>query len=118
MRENLHVVLAFSPIGEGFRTRIRKFPSLINCCTIDWFREWPADALLAVAQKFLDITGITEETRQNCVRICSEFHNNTRALSAKFREQLRRINYVTPTSYLELIKAYKSSLAKKRAEVS
>lgn len=38
IRRNLHVVLAFSPIGDNFRNRIRMFPSLINCCTIDWFK--------------------------------------------------------------------------------
>lgn len=38
VKEQLHVVLAFSPIGNGFRTRIRKFPSLVQCCTIDWFQ--------------------------------------------------------------------------------
>ena len=38
VRRNLHVVLAFSPIGDAFRSRIRMFPSLINCCTIDWFK--------------------------------------------------------------------------------
>ena len=37
-KEKLHVVIAFSPIGEAFRTRIRQFPSLINCCNIDWFQ--------------------------------------------------------------------------------
>lgn len=37
-RANLHVIIAFSPIGSAFRNRLRMFPSLINCCTIDWFR--------------------------------------------------------------------------------
>jgi hypothetical protein len=33
------------------RERLRQFPSLVNCCTIDWFKEWPNDALEAVAIK-------------------------------------------------------------------
>ena len=37
-KENLHVILAMSPIGDAFRNRLRKFPSLIDCCTIDWFQ--------------------------------------------------------------------------------
>ena len=41
-RENLHVILAMSPIGDAFRNRLRKFPSLINCCTIDWFQVMSA----------------------------------------------------------------------------
>jgi dynein heavy chain len=49
----LHVVLAFSPVGETFRTRLRQFPSIINCCTIDTFHEWPADALAATAHSVL-----------------------------------------------------------------
>ncbi len=30
-------VLCFSPIGDSFRDRLRQFPSIINCCTIDWW---------------------------------------------------------------------------------
>ena len=40
-KSNLHVVLAMSPIGEDFKRRLRMFPSLVNCCTIDWFLPWP-----------------------------------------------------------------------------
>jgi dynein heavy chain len=42
-----------SPIGEIFRARLRQFPSLVNCCTIDWFSEWPDEALQSVASTFL-----------------------------------------------------------------
>lgn len=49
----MHIVLCFSPIGDAFRNRVRMFPSLVNCCTIDWFFEWPQDALVSVAKKFL-----------------------------------------------------------------
>lgn len=35
------------------RYRCRMFPSLVNCCTIDWFTKWPKDALLSVAENTL-----------------------------------------------------------------
>lgn len=37
VRSHLHIMLAFSPIGDSFRNNLRMFPALINCCTIDWF---------------------------------------------------------------------------------
>jgi len=52
-KDSIHVVLAFSPIGDDFKRRLRMFPALVNCCTIDWFLPWPADALKDVAEQFL-----------------------------------------------------------------
>ncbi|GFN88549.1 dynein heavy chain 1, axonemal-like [Plakobranchus ocellatus] len=54
VRSNLHTVITMSPLGEVFRARLRQFPALVNCCTIDWFSPWPADALRSVALKFLN----------------------------------------------------------------
>ena len=34
---NLHIVLAFSPIGDKLKNFIRIFPSIVNCTMIDWF---------------------------------------------------------------------------------
>lgn len=52
-RTNLHMVMCMSPFGDNFRTRLRMFPSLVNCCTIDWFSEWPEEALHSVATNFV-----------------------------------------------------------------
>jgi dynein heavy chain len=52
-RANLHVVLCFSPVGEAFRVRARRFPGLINATTIDRFAAWPESALVSVAQRFI-----------------------------------------------------------------
>jgi len=49
VKSNIHCVIAMSPLGEVFRTRLLKFPSLVNCCTIDMFSNWPEEALLSVA---------------------------------------------------------------------
>lgn len=43
MRNNLHVILCFSPVGDKFRIRARQFPALVNCVAFDWFHTWPSE---------------------------------------------------------------------------
>ena len=117
-RDNLHVVLCMSPIGDAFRNRLRMFPSLVNCCTIDWFQSWPNDALEVVASRFLEEADMPSSLRPSIVNMCKLFHQSILSLSEKFYNQLRRHNYVTPTSYLELIQTFKTLLAIKRDEVN
>ncbi|XP_029639148.1 dynein heavy chain 3, axonemal-like isoform X2 [Octopus sinensis] len=117
VKVNLHVALTLSPIGDAFRNRLRMFPSLINCCTIDWFKAWPPDALEMVANKFLEETEMDESTKHECVVMCKHFHESVRLMSENYYEILRRHNYVTPTSYLELIMTFKNLLTSKRTEI-
>ena len=39
-RDMLHIILIMSPFESSFRNRLRRFPSLINCCSIDWFHVY------------------------------------------------------------------------------
>lgn len=117
VRENLHVVLAFSPIGAGFRNRCRMFPSLVNCCTTDWFNAWPEDALNSVAKRFFAANAEELGIQENVDTLCTmavTIHRSVEDATARFYEQLKRRNYTTPTSYLELIKLYVDMLRNHR----
>lgn len=118
VRKNLHIVLSFSPVGDAFRERLRKFPSLVNCTTIDWFTLWPQDALNTVAHSFLaNLIGIEDKVVKQLPDLCVLFHQSVQDLSLKFLTEQRRHYYVTPTSYLELLLSYKSLLGKRQDEV-
>lgn len=44
---------------------------LVNCTTIDWFTEWPADALYEVAAKQLADEDLgTQEVKSNMCQVC------------------------------------------------
>ncbi|TPX60170.1 hypothetical protein SpCBS45565_g07578 [Spizellomyces sp. 'palustris'] len=118
VRNNLHIVLCMSPIGDAFRARLRQFSSLVNCCTIDWFQAWPDDALQAVAWQFLSEVELGDTVRDAVVQMCKHFHQSAIALSDRYLSASSRHNYVTPTSYLELLHAYKDLLTAKREEVA
>ena len=37
------------------------YPAFVNCTTIDWFSEWPEDALIEVADKYLEEMNLGSE---------------------------------------------------------
>eukprot|EP01038_Epipyxis_sp_PR26KG_P008094 gene8094-10963_t len=117
VRTNLHLVLCLSPIGESFRTRLRMFPSLVNCCTIDWFTEWPEEALRSVANFFLSSVELDQQIKSGVVDVCVDMQVRVVDLSKKYLAEMGRHYYVTPTSYLELINTFKNLLNKQRMEV-
>lgn len=115
VRNKLHVILCFSPVGDQFRVWCRKFPAVINCTVIDWFHAWPKDALISVAQRFLkDIDLGGDEMRTKISNHMAFVHGSVSDASVKFGKVERRYNYVTPKSFLELIEVYKELLRKKR----
>ncbi|KAM3865367.1 dynein axonemal heavy chain 6 [Diretmus argenteus] len=118
VREKLHIVLCMSPVGDAFRSRCRMFPSLVNCCTIDWFVQWPREALLSVSQTFFQNVDFgSEELKQSVSAMCVEIHVSVTDMAERFYSELRRRYYTTPTSYLELINLYLTMLDEKRQQL-
>ncbi|XP_023289677.1 dynein heavy chain 6, axonemal [Orussus abietinus] len=118
VRNTLHLMLCMSPVGDAFRRRCRMFPSLVNCCTIDWFSKWPNEALLSVAENTLSSTfGEHPEKVTALSTICVSMHESVEAMTIRFFEEVRRRYYTTPSSYLELLKLYMATTSKKMEQI-
>ena len=96
------------------------YPAFISCTTIDWFSEWPDDALLEVAEKYLEDVNLGEvkaepraesgEVKSMRQKVASVFvvcHRSVVEMSERMLFEMRRHNYVTPSNYLELVSGYK-----------
>jgi dynein heavy chain len=115
-RDNLHVVLAMSPVGDNLRTRCRNFPGMVNNTTIDWFTPWPVEALLSVAERFLSQEKLSDELRPKIVEHFKNVHMAVSTASAEYLTSVRRYNYVSPKNYLDFISNYKLQLGSKRTD--
>jgi dynein heavy chain len=108
-RKNLHIIMCMSPIGEKLRVRVRQFPSLVSCCTIDWLTQWPTEALESVARRYLYEHDLVEpEQSALAVRVCVHFHNSVEVCAQRYYLEMRRSYYVTPTHYLQLLQNIKA----------
>jgi dynein heavy chain len=118
VRNNLHIALCMSPVGDPFRRRLRMFPALVNCTTIDWFSEWPEDALLEVAVRYLAEIDFGAENMQKSVAAAFVgVQASVQQVSLKMAEEMKRYNYVTPINYLELVNGYRELIKEKRKEI-
>ena len=112
--KNLHIVLCFSPIGDVYRERLRMFPGLINCCTLDWFKEWPVEALLEVAARKLRDDDLDAKNR--LCEVFGKIHASTSSTAEQMFAAIKRKMYVTPTNYIEFVNLFRSLLEEKRNE--
>lgn len=123
VKRNVHMIICMSQLSATFAQRLRQFPSLVNCCTLDWFSEWPEEALIGVGKGSIQESeqelGIEDhEIQKKLVNMFKNIHKSVETYSVQFYDQLRRYTYVTPTSYLELLSIYKQILMSKRQELT
>ena len=106
-------------MGDVLRIRARKFPSIINCTNIDWFHEWPQQALISVSNNFLRANeDIPPPYLDSVSELMSFVHKSTNETSKAYEASDKKYNYTTPKSFLELINLYSRLLAEKNIEMS
>jgi len=119
VKQSLHIVLALSPIGEAFRRRLRMFPSLVTCTSIDWFSDWSKDALYSVASEiFSETYQNNEKLVDTASRFCVNAHSSVVEQSLELYTQTKRHNYVTPTSFLDFLQLVNRLSQEKMKEIS
>ncbi|KAI8425206.1 hypothetical protein MSG28_007028, partial [Choristoneura fumiferana] len=108
------VVLCFSPVGATLRVRARKFPSLVNCTAINWFHEWPAEALRSVSKRFIsEVEALPPFLVDPVANFMAHVHQSVNQMSAVYFQNEKRYNYTTPKTFLELISLYSKLLSEK-----
>ena len=108
VRNNLHLCLCMSPVGDTLASRSRKFPGIINCTTVDWFLAWPTEGLHNVSEKFIsDFQMATDaKGKQALMSHMANVHSIVQGATLEYFEKYRRNVYVTPKSYLSFLKSY------------
>ena len=95
--------------------------SLLDAFRDGSYRHRPREALHSVATRLLTEEnlelGANNAHLESCVTFFKDAHVFVARRSEAFLSELGRHNYVTPTSYLELLATYKQVLALKRDEV-
>ena len=112
VRDNLHIILTFSPIGSTFRDKCRQFPSLISCSTIDWFDKWPQEAYIKIAQSQLTKqAGLTAEDIERLGQVTLSINSSVESMAEEFFNTTKRRVYITPSSFLEFLSVYNRLIA-------
>jgi len=131
VRNNLHVVLCMSPVNPMFPERARKFPGVINCCTINWFLPWPEDALEEVASNYLNVfhpephgmylreaqlpdptpdeppeMSNSQLVRNSLIQFMGTAHGLIIQSCADYEHKMRRNVYQTPKSFLSFLDVF------------
>ena len=117
IQNNFHIVFLMSKTGDNLRNYGRMYPGLINNTTIIYYMPWPAEALVEVANNSLKNFDFDEELRRNIASFFGNAHTKVISLSERMWKELKRLYYVTPTNYIELVKGYVELLNNKREEI-
>lgn len=68
------------------------FPSLISCTTIDYYSDWPEEALYHVAKGCITEEMELEDLKENISKLMCQIHKSVSVISEKWLLQEKKFN--------------------------
>ncbi|GIY61832.1 dynein heavy chain 2, axonemal, partial [Caerostris darwini] len=116
---NLHIIFCFNYISPLYKKCFLKYPALYKRCSLDWFDEWPYEALQFTAHKFLkdiDLKPTNEQRLDVCCNILAYMQINALKYS-KNEANIHGICFETSSTFVKLVTTFKRVLTNKQTKV-
>ncbi|KAF6216208.1 hypothetical protein GE061_000548 [Apolygus lucorum] len=112
-KKNLHLVICMCPVGNSFRQILQMYPSFLSCCLVDWYEEWPRDAMSVVAESFMKDVDIEESIKSSIVNVTTEIHFKAIENKNVLQEEHGRKTFFTSKMYLDFMELFKCTYLEK-----
>ena len=89
-QEYLHIVICMSPVGDVFKKKLRIFPALVTCTTVDWFLPWAEDALRTTAERILKQTQGDFTQKDQMILLFIDMHERAIKMTEQYYNEFRR----------------------------
>lgn len=109
----MKIVLSLSSVGTSFRQKIRTYPSLVNCTTINWFFPWPEQAFDQTSEQFISQQEYLQQYNKSQLTVLLRtIHNYFTQQSENLFLQLRRKVWITPLKFLNFLEVIRLFMEK------
>eukprot|EP00884_Botryococcus_braunii_P014224 jgi/Botrbrau1/22802/Bobra.0132s0127.1 len=118
VKQNLRVILCISPSTSSLRSHARLYPSLMACMSVDWFLDWPEEALYDVGMKDLETcASVPPHLISLLCQVFVKGHASAQQANCLHNKSRHGKALISPVRYLDTLKHFRELLIEKHSEL-
>lgn len=92
-------------------------PFVSVLCAAQPCLQWPAEALVSVAHMQMEKSDVVVQSYEQVLNVLQAMHSGVQSTAARYREELGRTMYATPTTFLEMLSAFLQLVQAKQVDL-
>ena len=116
-KQRMHFIINVSPLGKTLRDYLRKYPTLIDHCTVNWFDCWPQKALEQIATQYMKDVSMQDSTKGQIILASKHFYDKAKQTSIQYYEETGKVFHVIPSAFVRTMKNYVQIISRKQEEI-